>query len=41
MGINEAMDALVKQKQEKCDHPEQNITKFSDGEFCKCGKRIR
>ena len=41
MGLNEAMDQLVKQKQEECDHPEQDITKFPDGQFCKCGKKIR
>lgn len=41
MGINEAMDALVKQKQDACEHSEQNITRFPDGVFCICGLRMR
>ncbi len=40
MNIIDIMDKFVKQKQNECEHFEQDITKFTDGEFCKCGKKI-
>jgi len=39
MEINNIMDSLVKQRQEKCEHHFQDRQVTSNGTFCgKCGK---
>lgn len=41
MGITDAFDKLVKLNQDNCEHPEQDLIKMPDGEFCTCGRKIR